>query len=197
MGIKDCKTGGGFVSRWDYVAEQVAQLVAQACTVDRNGIFLGLFNTRLMPLANASADGVRNAFKRFSPQGGTHIADAIHARIEAYFARKARDPQTKSLVLIVVTDGEPTGTSVDGISKDPQQAVADVIVHATKRITSGEEIGIFFLQVGADKNAPAFLGWLDAGLTAVGAAFDIVSVKTADNAADMTIAQLITSAQID
>jgi hypothetical protein len=201
MNTDDCKTGGGFfggkkVTRWNYVADQTAELAGEAAKVDDDGIYVGLFNTRLQPIENADEAKVRNAFRQYSPTDGTNTADALNDRLEAYFARKAKGA-AKPLILVVVTDGEPTGTTVKGVSRDPQQAVADVIVNATKRIGSRKEIGIFFLQVGYDKKATTFLAWLDDGLTSAGAAYDIVDAKTAEDAKGMSIGQIIEAALND
>lgn len=201
MNNDDCKTGKGMfckkTSRWNYIAEQTAELAGEACKVDNGGIYVGLFNTRLQPIENADADKVRDAFEQYSPNDGTYTADALNARINAYFARKAANASTKPLILICVTDGEPTGSTVRGVSRDPQQAVADVISNATKKISSRKEIGIFFLQVGFDKNATPFLQWLNNGLVAAGAAFDIVDAKTAEDAKGMSITAMIEAALND
>lgn len=188
--------GSKNVSRWNYVADQTAELADEACKIDDDGIYVGLFNTSLQPIENANADKVREVFKKYRPTDGTYTADALNARINAYFERKAKGG-AKPLILICVTDGEPTGTRVAGISRDAQQAVADVISNATKKIGSRKEIGIFFIQVGFDKKATAFLQWLDDGLVAAGAAFDIVDAKTAEDAKNMSITDIIEAALND
>jgi hypothetical protein len=196
VGKKGLFGGTKYTSRWASCAEQTAELAGEACKVDDDGIYVGLFNTRLQPIDNADADKVRAAFKQYSPTDGTNTADALNARINAYFERKAKGG-AKPLILICVTDGEPTGSTVSGVSRDAQQAVADVISNATKKISSRKEIGIFFIQVGFDKAATVFLQWLDDGLVAAGAAHDIVDAKTAEDAKNMSITDIIEAALND
>ncbi len=184
-------------SRWNYVAAQTAELAAEASKVNKDGFYAAIFDTTLHPIVNANGLTVAAACRSFRPYTGTNTADALNSRIEAYFARRDADPKTKPLVIVMLTDGEPTGTTVKGVSTDPQQAVADVIVNASKRIKSRKELGILFIQVGFDGKAKIFLQWLDDGLTAAGAVLDIVDTKTADDARTMTILEMIDSALND
>jgi len=207
MGTPDCANGA---TRWNHVAGQTAELATAALTVDDDGIYVGLFDDQLVEVPNADGNKVLAAFQQYRPRNGTDTAMAINARLEAYFERRdgkkggmfskgtpGLGDKVKPLILIVVTDGRPTQNSVKGLSSDGQKAVAQVITNATKRIKSRKEIGIFFVQVGYDKGATAFLQWLDDGLTSEGAAFDIVDAKTAEDAARMSIGQIVEAALND
>lgn len=170
------------IPRCDHIAEQTARFTREVCKVLGDGIYVGLFNTQLTPLVSATSRKLRAALRRNPPADGTFTADALHARIEAYFERKAANPHTKPLFLICVTDGEPNGTTVPGVSRDPQQAVADIIIGATRRMKDSGEIRILFVQIGNCGKARAFLLWLANGLTPLGAVYDIVESVTATEA---------------
>lgn len=183
------------ISRCDHIAETTARFTREVCKVVGDGIYVGLFNTQLTPLVNATSRKLRAALRRNPPTDGTFTADALHARIEAYFERKAANPLTKPLFLICVTDGEPNGTTVPGVSRDPQQAVADIIIGATKRISEPGEIRILFVQIGNCGKARAFLQWLANGLTSLGAVHDIVeSVTATDETTASSITKVIAAA---
>lgn len=191
------------IFRWDFVGPQAAYLAGEAVKVDDDGIYAAVFNERLTPIANANADTVAAVFKRGCPGGGTNTAAALKARIDAYFQRLAANPNTKDTVIFVVTDGAPThdlrGSHVS--TAQAQKAVADVIIDATKRLTAAgktrKALGIFFLQVGHDPAATAFLQYLDDNLTANGATMDIVDTKNASQAKDTSIGELIEGALND
>lgn len=166
MGNRDCDISGDSVSRWHFVGDQVAQLVAEAQCHQPAGVFVGFFDTVLHALPSANAESVRAAFRREMPGGGTNLADAIYARTQAHFVRQGLG-DTRKLLLVVVTDGEPTGTTVPGISRDPQLAVADAIQLATSRLSQHSGLLILFFQPGSDRVGADFINWLTHGLSSV------------------------------
>jgi hypothetical protein len=217
MGTADCDVevevkGGLFskggtkiqkIDRWGFVGPQASYLAGEAAKVDDDGIYAAVFNERLAEIKGANADTVSARFKAGCPGGGTNTALALKTRIDAYFARLAANPNTKDTVIFVVTDGAPThnlaGAHVN--TSDAQKAVASVIVDATKKLKAAgktrKALGIFFLQVGHDPAATAFLQYLDDGLVAAGAAMDIVDTKNASDAKDTSIGEMIEGALND
>ncbi len=217
MGTSDCDVevevkGGLFskggtkiqkIDRWNFVGPQASYLAGEAAKVDDDGIYAAIFNQSLTEIKGANADTVAARFRAGCPGGGTNTALALKNRIDAYFARLAANPNTKDTVIFAVTDGAPThdlkGNQVS--TAQAQKAVAEVIVDATKRLKAAgktrKALGIFFLQVGHDKDATAFLTFLDDGLVAAGATMDIVDTKNASDAKDISIGEMIEGALND
>jgi hypothetical protein len=82
------------------------------------------------------------------------------------------------------------GILTDGAASD-EQAVIDVIADATKRITSREDFGILFIQVGNDPHAAAFLKRVNDGLEGGVADFDVVAVTQLEDLEDMSCEEII------
>ncbi len=107
--------------------------------------------------------------------GSTNTAAALKDRLDAHFARRAAG-STKATCILVMTDGEP----------NDKQAVKNVIIDATKKMTADEELAISFVQIGHDASAASFLADLDDSLTGLGAKFDIVDTVKIDEVSDLS-----------
>lgn len=176
----------GARTRWAYAQETTLGLATHAERHDPDGITVVPFAGSFKAYEGVTAAKVNQIFQENQPAGSTNTAAVLKSRLDAYFARKASG-KAKSTCLLVMTDGAP----------DDQQAVANVIVEATKKMDADEEIAISFIQVGQDPEATKFLEWLDDGLVAKGAKFDIVdTVKIAD-VENFTIEALIEKAFAD
>ncbi len=177
MVATDCP---GNKSRWAYAQETVQALATAVEQYDKDGITVVPFAGSFKVYEGVTSSKVADVFREVSPMGSTDTAKVLQSRLDAYFARKSAGV-AKSTLMIVLTDGEP----------DDRNAVADVIVAATKRLDRDEELAIQFVQVGKDRGAGEFLQFLDDGLTARGAKFDVVdTVKIAD-VENFTITELI------
>jgi uncharacterized protein with von Willebrand factor type A (vWA) domain len=167
MTTRDCP---GNKSRWEYAQETTVALARWSEPVDPDGITVAVFASQFKVYEGVTAAKAEQVFLENQPMGGTDTAAVLKNRLDAYFARKAKGG-AKSVLLFVMTDGEPSD----------REAVADVIVAATKKMDRDEEIAVQFVQVGRDPEASKFLAFLDDGLTAKGAKFDVVdTVKIAD-----------------
>jgi Mg-chelatase subunit ChlD len=175
-------------TRWQRAEESTIALARECEKFDDDGITVGVFGDKLKVYENVKAGGdvIANMFKENEPSGGTETAGALRARLDAYFERK-KSGKAKPIIIAVVTDGIPNNPD----------AVANVIVEATKKMDADEEIGIQFLQIGNDAGATAFLKKLDDDLVKQGAKFDIVDTKTQDEAGDMLLADLLIAALDD
>lgn len=183
MLTNDCPGGK---SRWDFSQETTKALASLAERFDPDGITVVPFAGQFKVYEGTTAAKVSQIYQENNPGGSTNTAAVLKNRLDAYFARKAKGG-AKSTCMFVMTDGAP----------DDQQAVANVIIAATKQMDADEELAISFLQVGLDPEASRFLEWLDDGLVAKGAKFDIVdTVKIAD-VENFTIEQLIEKAFTD
>ncbi len=177
METKDCPGGK---SRWDYGQEQALALATHAEKFDADGITVVPFAGKYKIHEGVTAAKVTQVFTENQTGGSTDTAAVLKNRLDAFFARKAAGG-TKACCLIVLTDGAP----------DDQNAVASVIVEATKKLERDEELAIQFVQIGSDPEASKFLAFLDDGLTARGAKFDIVDTTKIADVEDFTLAQLL------
>lgn len=177
MNTKDCPGGK---SRWDYGQETVFALAQLAEKHDPDGITVVAFANTFKTYEGVTSAKVSQVFQENQPMGSTETALALKSRLDAYFTRKAAGG-TKPTCIVVFTDGAP----------NDQNAVADAIVAATKQMERDEELAISFVQVGQDQEASKFLAFLDDGLTARGAKFDIVDTVKIAEVENFTIEQLI------
>jgi uncharacterized protein with von Willebrand factor type A (vWA) domain len=177
MDTADCPGG---LSRWKYAEEVAVALARKACKHDKDGIGVTVFAGSFKSYDGVTEAKVAEVFRENEPNGSTDTAAALKSRLDAYFARKSSGG-AKNVLLLVLTDGEPTD----------KLAVADVIVAATKKMDRDEEVAIQFVQVGKDAAAAKFLAFLDDGLTAKGAKFDIVDTVTFDQIESLSFTDLI------
>jgi len=154
-------------TRWDYVQETVMGLVRQIDKLDADGIDLILFRgndaSGVTFHKGVNATKLSEIFRNTNPGSRTPTAEAL---IEAF---KHADGGKKDFFL-VVTDGEP----------NDKGAVARAIIEQSQKQETDDACTILFLQAGDDRAATAWLQQLDDNLT--GAKFDIVDVKTVEEA---------------
>jgi hypothetical protein len=181
---RDCPGGK---SRWEYAQETTLALATHAEALDPDGITVVPFASSHKVYEGVTAAKVAQVFQENTPMGSTNTAGVLKARLDAYFARKAAG-KAKSTCFLVMTDGKP----------DDQQAVADVIVAATKQMDRDEELAISFIKVGEDREIDAFLTFLDDGLVEKsGAKFDIVDTVKIAEVENFSITELIEKAFAD
>lgn len=174
MSTADCPGGK---TRWAYGQETTLALASLAEKYDPDGITVVPFASNFKVHESVTSAKVAQVFQEHNPMGSTNTAGVLKARLDAHFDRGG----AKSTLILVLTDGAP----------DDQNAVADVIVAASKRMNRDEELAISFIQIGQDPEASRFLAFLDDSLTGRGAKFDIVdTVKIAD-VENFSIEQLI------
>ena len=80
---------------------------------------------------------------------------------------------------------------------DNRRLFINSLIDITKQISSREEVGISFLQVGSDNAARRFLKELDDGLEGKGAKFDIVDTKNFDELQNGSVEDIIIGALTD
>lgn len=179
MSTPDCPGGK---SRWDYAQENVLAIARECQKYDDNGITVGTFANKLKLYENVT-DGsgmLEKIFSENQPGGSTDTAGAVSHVIQEYLDSKGSDT-SKPIICVVITDGVP----------DSEGDLVKVIVNATKKIDSREEIGLEFVQIGKDPHAHDFLDRLDNHLTAEGAKLDIVNTVTADDLGDKLISDVL------
>lgn len=173
MKTEDCSlpmTFGNFaprsMSRWDWCLNQTVDLSRQTAQVLPQGLTLVFFSGNDSVYHNVRADMIPALFRQNSPDGGTNLVGAMKHQLDDYF-RSVSMGNSQPLVIAVVTDGDP----------DNPRALKDLIINATQKMTSPDQISISFLQVGNDSKGGNLLEELDNELTAKGASYDVVTVS--------------------
>jgi uncharacterized protein with von Willebrand factor type A (vWA) domain len=174
-------------SRWEIVKESTLALARKCDQLDPDGITVYLFSGKFKRFDNVSAAKVEQIFQENDPMGGTNLTSVLQDAINQFFQRKKAGQSKAGETILVITDGEP----------DDRRSVFEVIIEATRRLSSDEELAISFIQVGSDTSATDFLKSLDDKLQSIGANYDIVDTITLSDMEDMTLAEVLLSAISD
>jgi Mg-chelatase subunit ChlD len=161
MQMQDCP---GQTSRWQWCADQTAELSRAAAGVLKQPMTISVFSDDFTIFDRVNIDSVHRIFRDNRPGGGTNTAYALDDQLDRYFQR-ARNGAARPLLIAVITDGVPN---------DPV-GLGEVILSATHRIRTAGDITITFLQVGHEGDT--FLSELDQNLVNAGARCDIVNWK--------------------
>lgn len=184
MSTTDCPGGK---SRWAYAQEQTEAIARQAAQFDSDGIDVVVFSGTPKEYKGVTPDKVSQIFIENSPGSSTDTAAALELVLGGYRARKAADANTKPLIVICITDGEP----------NDRGAVDKVIINHTNTMTNDNETGITFIQIGKDAGARQFLQHLDDDLQGLGAKYDIVDTKNEEEMDKLSITDLLVAAITD
>jgi hypothetical protein len=184
MAMRDQRGGK---SRWAAARESTEALAARCEELDPDGLTVYAFAGRFRRYEGVTARTVSRIFVENEPSGGTDLAGVLHHALDDYFARRARGATKAGETFLIVTDGEP----------DDRREVMRLIVDATKKLGSGEEVGLSFLQIGGDAEATRFLRILDDELTTAGAKHDIVDTMTFDEIEDVGLTEVLLRALVD
>ena len=174
-------------SRWEIVKESTLALARKCDQLDPDGITVYLFSGKFKRFDHVSAAKVEQIFQENDPMGGTNLTSVLQDAINQFFQRKKAGQAKAGETILVITDGEP----------DDRRSVFEVIIEATRRMSSDEELAISFIQVGSDTSATDFLKSLDDKLQSIGANYDIVDTITLSDMEDMTLAEVLLSAITD
>lgn len=164
MDEHDCPGG---MSRWDWCRDQMMSLTAQIGSVFKSGITVALYSSDYDIYRNVDLGYVTRIFGENSPSGGTYTGKVMEAVFDDYFARRASNPNTRKLLVQVVTDGDPSDKG----------ALIAAISRASQMISSPGEITVNFLQIGHEEAGARTLAKLDSNMASEGAKFDIVRVE--------------------
>ena len=146
-------------SRWEIVKESTLALARKCDQLDPDGITVYLFSGKFKRFDNVSAAKVEQIFQENDPMGGTNLTSVLQDAINQFFQRKKASQSKVGETILVITDGEP----------DDRRSVFEIIIEATRRLSSDEELAISFIQVGSDTSATDFLKSLDDKLQSIGA----------------------------
>jgi hypothetical protein len=170
------RSGSMAGSNWNEAREAVEYLVPFALKRDSDGICLYFFDSQYVKLENITeSKKVHEAFKKYPPNSSTNLALVLEDAV------KPDDASGRPETILVITDGTP----------DNKSAVERVIIAATKKMKSDEDLSITIIQVGHDSGADKWLIELDDGLVAKGAKFDIVDVMSVSSMKGMSFNDVI------
>ena len=172
MEIKDCPNNQ---SRWDWCRAQTVGLMKDLLG-KVNEITVVTFNENFQVYPQATLNKVDSIYQTVKPEGATNTAAPLRNRLDDYLHRKRVAGKTpmKPLLVAVITDGLPNWPEGQ---QGAEQAVRDVIVKATREMTTPDEITVTFLGVGNAMEGDAFLRELDEDIVNEGAVYDIVDTK--------------------
>ena len=174
MSIEDVKGR----SRYLAMQETVGQFARDLAKLDSDGIGLVTFNGQgVEAFDGVDANKLVEIFATRQPRSSTPLAEALTAALDLAYK------SDKKKFVIVFTDGVP----------DDKAAAAKVLVDASNKLQSDDELTFLFVQVGHDRGATDYLRELDDDLK--GAKFDIVDAKTvAEAEAFASTAELVLAA---
>lgn len=175
MGEKDMP---GNCSRWKYMEETAVAFCRDIEELDSDGIGVVLFSgTSIIKEDEVTVSRIKDVFASNRPSGGTPLAEALEAALSLAGKSDKKD------FITVFTDGIP----------DDKTKVVNVIKKQANSQETDDACTILFVQVGHDVQAASYLKSLDDDIK--GAKFDIVDVKTIDEAEKFpTVAELIVAA---
>ncbi len=175
-------------SRWQALQESTLALARKCDQLDPDGItvymFSYMFSGKFRRYDQVSAAKVEQIFQENEPMGGTNLTSVLQDAINQFFQRKGAGKAKAGETILIITDGEP----------DDRRSVFEVIIEASRRLDSDEELALSFIQVGDDPGATKFLKSLDDQLMEVGAKFDIVDTVTLGEMEDLTLTEVLLSA---
>lgn len=181
----DCPGG---LSRWNWCGMQAGQLAKLLAPYVRNGFTLTTFAGGYEVYDHSTPENVMHLFQNPMFSLGTRMSQPLEDRLNNFFRK--RQSIGRPLLLAVITDGVPA-------PKREPFLVADVLINATKRMRDAKDVTVVFFQIGgADFKGQRFLNYLDNGLVADGARFDIVKNVPMERLAQIGLAQsLVNSIQ--
>ncbi|MBD2215162.1 VWA domain-containing protein [Nostoc linckia FACHB-104] len=182
------QTGGK--SRWSVMQESTFALASKCEEFDTDGITVYTFSKKFKRYDRVDASKVEQIFEENEPSGNTALAEVLQDALQNYLQRKEKkEVKSNGETILVVTDGKP----------DDQEAVAKVIIEASRQIDKDEELAISFIQIGNDKEATEFLKFLDDDLKKIGAKFDIVDTVSIEDIEDenLTLKEVLLKAITD
>lgn len=151
------------ISKWEWCTRFVSSFATDIDPfLNGRGITIVRYSDSYSIYPRCSPSQVLTLFRGTDPEGSTNIGDPLQQLLDGYLASKRDRP----LLITILTDGVPT----DG------PKVEEVIISATKKMHSQNEVQLTFLEVGDGNEGATLLRYLDSYLVADGAKFDVVKV---------------------
>lgn len=153
------------MTKWQWCSKEIYNLAKEAERLGSGGFTLCTFESAHEIFANCTAANVRQLLQSRHPGGGTDLATPLTEVIDRHFKKAKR----RSLLVVVITDALVSNDEIE-----------NVLIAASKRVSSPQEAQFLFLQLGDDTSGQELAQILDDELITLGASFDIVSSITSD-----------------
>ncbi len=157
MATKDSACDG--LTRFEWCRQAIAGL-ANAPEIADKQFTLIFFNTDTDVIRGCDAKVVERMFSLISPDGGTDLSLAINQALNSHKPQLSETPA----VIAILHDGIVNrGKEIDSL-----------LIETGNLLVGSKQLSITFLQIGQDRKGSEMLSYLDSGLVAKGAKWDIV-----------------------
>lgn len=158
----------GLEQQWQKAEKSIINLAKKCEELDPDGITLYIASTPFQKYEGVNSEILTQIFQQDYAVQTLNLVDILKVVIENYFKHKTEGTQkANGEIIIIVLDSEP----------ENRRSIIKLLVEATQKINSRQELGIMFAQVGDDVIARGFLNTLDDDLHRAGAKLDIVDTK--------------------
>lgn len=156
----------GDLSKWTWSRQQIDNFFLATDRVLDNGFDLVLFNDTFEQRRDVTLWDLKQVFGTVRPRGQhKNISQPLEEIFKDYFYKRKHSPDTKPLVVVVLTDGtENVGTPLQ-----------EVLIEASQKLTKPGEALVTFMQVGDSISAEELFDDLDQNLVAKGARYHMVN----------------------
>lgn len=169
MRQKDCP---GKLSRWDWCGRQAAILAGSLKPYAPEGLTIVPFACEYDIIEHASAPDICSLFENLQMQLSTRLYEPLAERLDNYFTY--RTPETKPLLIAVLTDGIPQPPF-------ERPLVRAELIAASKRMVMPGDLTVIFCQIGSrDPFGDNYLRDLDNNLMSNGSRYHFVHTLSFD-----------------
>ncbi|NEQ09456.1 MAG: hypothetical protein F6K37_26960 [Moorea sp. SIO4E2] len=181
-------TQPGLDKQWLLAQESIIALAKKCEELDPDGLTIYIASTPYQKYDNTTSQALVDLFEQPYGSDSINVVEPLKVALDDHFSRKSRQ-QTKANgdIIIVILDSEPK----------PPMAVVKLLVAATNKMDSQEELGVMFAQVGEDPITRGFLTALDDDLHAAGAKLDIADTKLLSAMEESQITKFLLDALYD
>jgi hypothetical protein len=159
----------GDLSKWSWCKAQIDNFYFSTARFFDTGFDIVTFNDKSQRWKNVSLWDLKQVFSRFKPEGTRKdIATPLREVITDYV--RARKPDSKPLIVLVLTDG----------LKNEGLPLQQILAEASQQMTRPREMTVVFMQIGDSIFANELFDDLDRNLIAKGAKYDIAEFKSFD-----------------
>jgi hypothetical protein len=181
----------GYRERWSAAEESLGELVALCERYDPDGVTLYIASdpgNDIKQFENLTRHHLQAILSEAEIPSTFFLAPVLSRVFETYLGLK-NEGKTKSngTTILILIDSEP----------QDRKEVMKSLIQMTQKITSPEEIGICFVQIGENMILQGFLQSLDDNLRSVGAEFDIVDTQILQNIQPDSLIQVLVGAVQD
>jgi hypothetical protein len=168
-------TSPEFKRAWEQARPGLLALYRQCAELDPDCLTLynaAVFNGSVVNPVSCSSEAEMIALlDSYDRHQAIALEETVKLALDDYFTRKANG-QTKpnGEIILVILDREPQN----------RIKLIKLLVEATQKMETQEELGITFIQVGDDVLTRGFLKSLDDDLATAGARLDIADTKSID-----------------